>query len=818
MKIIKNRNIKYLLIVFVIVLILFLSIIKSKGNEQITNPFTYDFENNSILDLDQESNYNYYNMRNQTEYNKDYIGFENFDYNDISELSTQWSITDNGITTYAQITNDNDGHKNSLYHFDNSAIDLVSSEFVFLESHTYGQLEFWIYMAQGQAFLELIESGTDEIFLFFDNSPLEFDYYDGSYNYLQDYELNTWYHILIDFNTTKATFNVEINENTYSDLPFRNNPIEFNEMKFATSPALNGRFYIDSLDFSWSNNYFYHRNLLPRLEKSNSLEVDKYEFDYQTDFFENDLCSWYSSESGSGYDDISIIGSKDTDKYIDIYNEYGAIYTNQVDLNNLNSDSYVVNISIEMEISSITSQSFEHYVIIKTKNYNDIHDYIKFEFDDSNQDFLIWNATSESYENKFTYNQAEIYNIDIYFNVYDDILIYSIKSDTVNEKYYYEFDVDNDDLYGLDEFYLYTSCSETVDLSVFDLHYYSIGIYESGLSYIDNNDKYEFGLIYYKINDLWNSDNNNLLTIGINADYKLWCHNYYDYFRDGYILNERMNQTDIQLFNLADKFDNNNPKFIYNNPYIVFEVFHNCTIPSEIEIEGIKLIDQDDNYVYGNYYYNNSNPLDNWFYVIDNKLYYHFNNSENPYKETMRITFNIYDVLLTNNSLISYSSYITNNYSGYIYTDSYYSRETFNIINNDTVQNTYLNITNLEHFTLKEIVIELQTNNISNGLTNGYIQNINIYPTKPLFPDFEGIEYLQSTFLEKMIETIIPLIFFIVPSFLIKTRYGNKIVIPIWILLTFVFLLTDFIPFWICFIIFLGIGIMSLNREKDVFE
>ena len=163
-------------------------------------------------------------------------------------------------------------------------------------------------------------------------------------------------------------------------------------------------------------------------------------------------------------------------------------------------------------------------------------------------------------------------------------------------------------------------------------------------------------------------------------------------------------------------------------------------------------------------------------------------------------------------------SFITNNYSGNIKLVAYEITEIFTISENDTSVSSYENITDITYFTLTSIIIEIQSNINSENIPEGYIQNINIYLDKSLFPEFEPIDYLESTFLEKILETMIPLILFIIPSLAVRTRFGYKVVLPIWILLTIVFLFTGFIPFWICFIIFLAITLMVLNKENEVLD
>ena len=62
MKLFNKSNLKYILLAIIIILILFLTAIKTKS-EQPTIPITYDFYNSNILDKNQEDIPEYYNVK-----------------------------------------------------------------------------------------------------------------------------------------------------------------------------------------------------------------------------------------------------------------------------------------------------------------------------------------------------------------------------------------------------------------------------------------------------------------------------------------------------------------------------------------------------------------------------------------------------------------------------------------------------------------------------------------------------------------------------------------------------------------------------------
>lgn len=831
MRLIKKENLKYFYVGIIIILIFFLTVVKTKGQEQYQEPYTFDFENDSILDIDQEYNPNYYNIKNQSEYNGNYESLYSFDEFEIGtsfdDLNLFLDFNEINVNPYI----DNYyGHSKVLLQNITESADSQYRWYDTFEQQSNGLISLWYITNDTYTVQQQIVITHDGYSLSGGNILVVFKVYEnlitittgngaGGYSYITDsVKNNTWYYLEFDVSCTSDKVSVLINKKVIVDNYwfYHDNTFDYFDTfevycVDASKDKIKNAF--DGIDYSWSLNYQFRQNFISELEINNYLEINKYEFDYNYDDFENGLLDWIQTEATSTYDYIRIAGNKDIDKYINFCMYYGAVYSQELTYEP-NSFSTILNVSMVINLDSITPYDYKVYFFLIPKNKVDVYDNIGFRIDDDTNEFKIMNQTSESYETIFTITQDQEISINIYVNSYDGIYIYRILDGVDSYNIVYDYDIDNRNLYGFNNLYFYGYCNEPTNPSGLNMRIENFGIYENGLSIINRDNINDFGLMYYGISESWNSDSHNLLTIDSNNYFDIYVHNYYDYYLDGYLIEDKYNQTELRTINLQDSKDNNYPKFIYTNPYLIFKLFGNCTNFYEIEIEGIKLIDQNNNYVYGNYYYNYSNPLNNWFYAIDNKLYYNFNDSNDYVKETMRITFNIDDILLINESLVSYSSYITNNYSGYIYLSSYYSTETFDIINNNSLVNSYLNITDLEHFTLKEISIEINSNDNSNGLAKGYIQNINIYPTKPLFPDFEPIEYLESTFLEKMIETIIPILFFIVPSFIMKTRYGNKAVLPIWILLTLIFIIANFIPFWIGFIIFLSIGLMALNKDE----
>jgi len=822
MKLFNKSNLKYILLAIIIILILFLTAIKTKS-EQPTIPITYDFYNSNILDKNQEDIPEYYNVKEQSEYKGNYIAWNSFDNSLDEDLysyhttgSSNIEITDYyGHTNVINATNSGDGIGFDIL-FEKASVINISFWF----SISNGSIQQYFVFQNSTSFVSDNYIG----YYYTTNNILYFSRGGGS-DFISNILNDVWYHTTVSIDCTNDLLDVWFDyELIVNDVSFFN----FADMDFVYY-FLYANYnphdsyvsvYLDGFDISISYNWNFFRSRIPETELTDYLEVDKYEFDYDVNNFENDFYDWKEFGYLEDYCDTYIYSESDIENQIIINSSYGSGYTNGFTYENINLNSMIINITLDMEIlSDYISGDFYHLFYFYDMS-NTSHYFSYFYFDTQTEVVKLYDTNLQTMEYWFDYSDNHNYLFNIYINYYDNILIYSVIDLENNNNYMYNCSFPQiyhyQESYGLSKILIDNYCLEIVNPSDLIATYYSIGIYENGKSIIKNHNTYEFGLLNYEIEESWNSDNHNLLIIDSYNTYDIFVHNYYEYYLDGYKILEILNQTSILNINLADQKDNNYPKFSYENSYLILRLYGNFTNPFEIKVDGIQLIDNFDNTYYGNYYYNDIDTDYNWFYCIDNKLYYNFNN--NNTLGTMRITFNVNDILLNNESIISYSSFIYDNYSGNINLISYHLTESFEIFNNDSLIYSYQNITDTENFILSSITIEINCNNLTSDLAKGYIQNINIYPDKSLFPEFDDIDYLESSFLEKIIETIIPLLFFIIPALILRTRFGFKSVLPFWILLTIVFLFTNFIPFWICFIIFLSIALMVLNKESEVIE
>ena len=215
---------------------------------------------------------------------------------------------------------------------------------------------------------------------------------------------------------------------------------------------------------------------------------------------------------------------------------------------------------------------------------------------------------------------------------------------------------------------------------------------------------------------------------------------------------------------------------------------------SKISIYAVILKESVNTY-YMDFTYENVNITENFFYVLNNRLYFTHNANENDTLEYIQASFNIIDIYTINRSIqfqtyflgISQASFKTNfvslSYSIFTFRLGY---ESINIIlPQQQIIKTFV------------ILITDNDNNDYYGNSTGFISSI----TLKYYPDIT----LTITTLN-LIGIIIPIILIFVPTIMVSSIYGKKIIIPMLILMTILCFSTNLIPLWlftimmICFV------------------
>lgn len=809
-------NKKYILLGLLIgmSLILGLTLLTQYSKSTIQNPnnltwnknIIYENENNIgiIPDFD-------YNIRNKSYYTQNYPSHFSFE-NEIGLTNHSISlITDVPYTYYAEVISTLDGH-DSVINMTGINIDAnIICEFPFYDQES--TIEFWLYK-NTTAETSSISIWDDnvrciQLYIGISTDLDAFGYLDfpatlvnTGYNYLA----NHWFHNRIswfDDNTFSwyiNGFKIVDSHSMYINMVSGINNFRF-MIQSQTTLSLDAFGHDDWVKLPYYN---VNDNLVPELVVLNELEVDKFEFDYDYDTFENNGYDFYTTEpipeTNTMYiektnniisDIIWYLPDIDTDYY-----SYLNYYT-------VDSDDYRLNVTASFYIDSYDSENF--YITISPKTTAELYIFRV----DANFNLYYYNTMTDGYiDTGYDIGLQVETEYNIYLDYYSGTGILRINDELVQIFPLFN-DSDFSNVYGVDKIrVLLTKKATGTSFTYFLLH--NFGVYESGIS-IKNDDNY--GIISYDINDnKILTKRSNLLDININQDCSIYTYeNNYHFIDYGSCIDLRNIHEGLEVFNLVNDFD-------YLDTKLIFLVYNNVSYPYYLKSEGLYLSDISVDFYPYSYFYHNSEKDDNYFYVNNNKLYYRFNNSELDNPEYMRLWFNNINYLIQENDSIGFNSFITGNYSGYIrlgYNDASFIYLYLNQ-SNTVKYSEYILPEGLILVDLR-IVISVDDYDTAIGMTEGYIDVIHIgnrYNTYTDVIDNLDDSVLDLDFLEGIIYISIILIFLIIPCYLVYERYGKKVVIPMFILIVIVLMVSTFLPIWLSIILLISSFLFLYHTSK----
>lgn len=778
----------------------------------------YENENDNGI----EPNYEY-NIRNKSYYTQDYPSHFSFE-NEIGLVNDSISlITQVDVGYYAEVIPSLKNHDSVINMTGNNINSQIHCDFGFSDLENI--VEFWYYKNNS------VQSSS---IIFYDNYKRIIQLYIGylgsaetlqSYAYLSrtsvitdttyHYKANNWTHHSIEW-YDDDTFSWKVNGRyivdgvqTYKTQVYGITAINFyvQDISYVCIDALGNNDMIKIPYYTPMDNY------IPEIIITNDLEIDKYEFDYNYDSFENNEYDFYSEEP------IPLMNTIFMNNIDDITNDI-TIFQNDMDANyntklyyDCNSTSNIINVSFDFKVNSIDDGNYVYFLV---DSYDVVNSYGILIAGDMN--FYYFSVLTDTWIDTGTdFILDELYSVNMYLNYQDGFgIVY------INDVFLISFtlidDSENVVPYGIDHIELiFTKDSEDTKFTY--INFYNYGIYENGTSLksLDNNDK-NYGLLSYNIN----SENiltlrSNLLDINILQDCSIYNYDdYLDFFDNGNEIYSRGNHSGLDIYNLVNDFT-----YLYSK--LIFVVYNNISYPNYIKSEGLYLDNGIDEFYVNQIYYFHSEKDDNYFYVDNNKLYYTFNNSELDNPEFMSISFNTIDYLVFSNYSIGFNSYITNNYTCRL-TINYDDYSTTNYYINKSISEKYsqYNLTEGLYITNLVITVIVDDFDTANGLTDGYIDTIQIgipYNTFDDFIDDLDDSLLDLEFLEGIVYVMIILIFLIIPCYLVYQRYGKKVVIPMYLLIVIVLMISTFLPIWLSLILlFSGFLFLYHTSKRDDFN
>ncbi|MFX1495848.1 MAG: hypothetical protein ACFFBZ_16310, partial [Promethearchaeota archaeon] len=190
-------------------------------------------------------------------------GFEN---DKVGSNPFGFLVDDNGgpIT----VINTLDNHSNVLKLDDNTgALDYSCTVNQNFNSQNEGTIEFYVRLDSldglGRSIMLRNLSLVRAIHLKISFNEIQYrDSLDTWHTVYSNFQIDTWYHIRIDFNCSSDTFDIFINNNQQgSNLEFNNELSSIGNIQFGTGQLATAEMYIDAIGYSWDPKYKVGNNL-----------------------------------------------------------------------------------------------------------------------------------------------------------------------------------------------------------------------------------------------------------------------------------------------------------------------------------------------------------------------------------------------------------------------------------------------------------------------------------------------------------------------------------------------------------------------------
>lgn len=786
------RKILTLGFLFVLIGLLFLALSSSVRGDEVSLNFT--FEKDILCDLESLPINSTFNIRNQTSFSQTYNSTYSFnDDNDWSEPNGWISNNDVGCTTTVIPTLD--GHDKVLLLNDTSSTGMceISQSF---SPQTSGIVEFWMRINSTNDYymVEFYSSGTSRFRVGFRTGRIQ--YLETAWTYLLNpSSADVWYFIKLDFDCGVDTFDIYLNgEKKDTSAPFQVVSTNIDEIIISGIDATQDySFYLDGLGYSWDNYYEINDVIMPLIESNETLEIDKFEFALEgindlSDLNDIDPSGWTSVEVGGGYSKIVLDGT--SDRCVEIKSTGNAI-TNGLTKQDFSITGKVLRLSFGLEFTDLSDVGGAFIISLESSDNTEV---IKIRVL-GNGWFGYYKGSYIELRNDLT--TGEFYDFDLYIDYNFDICLlrYSVDNIFISS---YSFPLMATGKQGLKEVNILTT-TVTANNLITQIDY--IGIYENGISQSD-----EFGYLAFDLeNDLgiWDFEKQSLLNITAEGSFSLHAGEgeYNAEVGDfGNVFGEREYDSSNLFFNIFDSGASD-----IDNPFLVIYLSENHYFNnlSYIAIEGVKMIEGINEYplefLSSNIYTNES-----YFFVdSDNKLQFSLivNDADIEY---ILARFDIIDVSSEFRS-IDFKSDINGKSTGRFwiqYTDFselYITLPTHPTTTSITLPNTKT----IRYLSLIISDLDLETSDICEG----YITNINLiyYPNVPI---------TITTF--NLLAILVPLIVMLVPPFAMYEQFGKNVLLPMFLLMSIICVITSIIPVWLFFVIVLSsIGFIVMEKKKE---
>lgn len=780
-------------------------------NSFASSTLTYTFSENILYDSDNVMYNDSFNMRAQESYTGHYNATHSFENEVIGAIDLEiafFSYKSGTIGGNISVVSEYEGHNKVLRYYKDSTANLYTL-YNYYEHQTEGIIEFWWLTNDINAnqILQIGETPAESIYIRFDAGG-NIKYYDGVWNNLLiGYEIDTWYHIKLEFNLTTGDpatnwWNCWINGIEYGVFVdgFYGNPTHFGTFTmYGYSAAHDYSYYIDAVGYSWDSFYNISDNIIPLVEVNDSIqEVNKFEFSLQAmgilnpigsipyiwgfNYGANDLVNIVHDYLETGTDrKVEIYGDKDVPHPNGLkrdFSENGSLIQLTYSLNFTEFDNVAGRFTVNIT-------SLDDTLVLKLRILDDVSGY----------EILQYYDGSGYVELRDDIVIDELYEFNLFIDYNSDTCYLTIINDTTIDNFLFPLIVS--DKIGLGTVQLFTYTVFTTSDIVAYIDY--IEIYVDGISLSD-----EFSYLILDFGTkLWNQDLLNIVEIIANGYFAMHC------VEGDYELGDNLDL-------IRGIFTYNGDLFRYNLIDYDFEFYggmvDNATIviysKDEVEISvlsivGVNLIEGEN--IYSATYESSSISWNESYFWVDsdNRLQFSLTVDDND-TEYIQASFNINDLPSENRSVF-FRSNINGEAKGFLFMDysddtsvslefPYYTASTSAILIQTKV---------IDKFTIIITDNDLDDNDVCSG----YITDMELIYN----PDI----HITITTLT-LLAVIVPLIVMVVPSVAMKKKFGVMGVMATFILMSVVCVVTSLIPVWLFFVIILGLlGFLVMKKRME---
>ncbi len=792
----KSLKLVFKSILIILFIVLSLLLVFSVKTIAISQDINYNFDIEYIYNSNEGFVYDSFNIRNQTIIFQDnYTSTYDFLDDDIGSTPNGWNVDESG--GHINITSSYKGHNRVIEMFDNSGNSVILTNDHII-NRANGTIEFWLSITDStkSIYFPIIDGSTDDaIYLYITSGKLT--YVNGGSHDIIDVVNNALYRTKIDFECSNdgylglssKTFLITINGVQYGAYSMKGNPVELDVWEFTTG-STHSYFsvYIDAIGYSWDNDYTIGQNIaFPEITTTDIQEIDKCEFAYNLTTFEsngldlknidnnwieNDDATNSHVKTSGAYDEIEIgyYMTQDQDQY-GIYKEF-----------DYNNDG-IFNISFSITSMDLYNPKLDGW-------YFNIYSY---------DDTLLVSILFEMNVGLDVYyydgsNYINIHNMDSYFNFFFNIYINNrviLRLNDDGNSYVWYFPELTTNI-GINTIEIIGGHKDDIgDYAHLTLD--SVGFYINGSSYLPDDLS---SMIINTDIEQWNDNIHKVFKITGIGNFS------FSVFYGGTIQDVIIPYSEF-IGTLKRVYYTDSNIFKGSEPYKLVLVSNESISISEITISANPVIKEGVNIYYPSFTYSNVNITENYFYSLNNKLYFTHNSDNTEVLEYIQVSFNIDNEYCLNAS-INYNTKFIGISKGYFLLE-YVSTliDVFEMPLSTENINTILS----QEQIISKFTFLITDNNNSDYLGNseGYFSSIKLN----FIPNIE-ITLLTIT----LIEIMIPLMVLILPSIIISGILGKKAIIPMLILMTIICYIAELIELGLFTIIMMCLGSLIIVQYK----